>query len=147
MIFKDLAHELMNPLYCSERISYEDSKFPSGKTEKLVMIALHDQDYMYPSVLCRMVHASSPRMAVILKTLEERGWLTRTPDPDDFRKTIVRATPDGILAGTEFALAVEETMEEKLALMGEDDAREYVRLQKKFSEVLKKPKKVRRFSK
>lgn len=147
MVFKDLARELMIPMYSGVRVQYEDSKLAGGRTEKMVMIALADQGRMYPSQLCRKVHASSPRMAVILRDLEERKWVTRIADAKDSRKSAVECTAEGFMAAEEFRETLEEQMTQSLELLGEEDAREYVRLQKKLTEAMERPKKPGRFSK
>ena len=136
MIYQNLARELIAPLYCGERIRYEAGILSGGRTEKLVMIALTTNEAMYPSRLCKAVHASSPRMAVMLNDLEERGMIVRIHETADSRRTRIEATEKGRQFALECMDEMQSQMSATLELMGEEDAREYVRLQTKLSALI-----------
>lgn len=48
-----------------------------------------------PSELSRSLYASSARIAALLKHLEAKGWIVRTPDADDERRVDVVLTEAG----------------------------------------------------
>ena len=48
-----------------------------------------------PSELSRSLYASSARIAALLKHLEAKGWIVRTPDAADVRRVDVVLTEDG----------------------------------------------------
>ena len=47
------------------------------------------------SELAGLANGSLSRLSNVAKRLEQRGWLERTPDPDDGRYTIAHLTDDG----------------------------------------------------
>lgn len=48
------------------------------------------------SVLAENVQASLSRLSQVVARLERRGWIARSPDPDDGRYTIATLTEDGM---------------------------------------------------
>ena len=47
------------------------------------------------SELAELANGSLSRLSNVAKRLEQRGWLERTPDPDDGRYTIAHLTEEG----------------------------------------------------
>jgi DNA-binding MarR family transcriptional regulator len=81
-----------------------------------------------PGELSSVTGKSTAHVAMALKNLEKKGFITRTPDLDDRRRTAVTVTAKG----QSFFDGRHEFMrgrwERILRGMGENDAREYVRL-------------------
>ena len=90
---------------------------------------------MLPSDLSRQLHASTARVAVVLNTLEKKGLISRSIDPLDRRRILVSLTD----AGREYAAAVRiqlcEGMKRLLEELGEQDAREYLRITKRMLQI------------
>jgi DNA-binding MarR family transcriptional regulator len=79
---------------------------------------------------------STARVATALNSLEKKGLITRQIDVSDRRKILVRITPEGkFLAERNFRSAV-SVIEKRFALLGEHDAREYVRITGRLVEIL-----------
>ena len=47
------------------------------------------------SELAYLANGSLSRLSNVVKSFEQRGWVTRSPDPDDGRYTIAALTDDG----------------------------------------------------
>jgi len=89
----------------------------------------------YPKDLSEDLLLTTARIAAILKSLEKQKLITRTPDPDDSRQTIVELTALGCEVVEKHHQEMLKTVAKTLELLGEDDAKEYVRLQKKLLEI------------
>ncbi|SEP47096.1 MarR family winged helix-turn-helix transcriptional regulator [Amycolatopsis saalfeldensis] len=55
------------------------------------------------SVLATLTEGSLPRLSQVVARLEQRGWVQRTPDPDDGRATLATLTDAGRAKGAEAA--------------------------------------------
>jgi len=82
---------------------------------------------------------SSARVATALNNLEDKGLITREIDIEDRRKIIVRLTPMGADHVDEWQRRLLEKLADILVRIGEDDARELVRITGKLAGVLSAP--------
>ena len=87
-----------------------------------------------PSELSRSLYASSARIAALLKHLEAKGWIVRTPDADDERRVDVVLTEAGAACIRERLGAVLDEVSVLLSALSPEEAAEYVRLQRKLLE-------------
>ena len=108
-------YELANK-YLNTRRSLPYVKFDKRITKKtnneiciLSYLKAHNGE-AHPKELSREFIVSTPRMAVILNQLEEKGYIIRVSDSEDNRQTIVKIQKE----------------------IGERDAREFVRLYSKL---------------
>ena len=85
-----------------------------------------------PSDLANELGFSSPRVAAMLGSLELKKLVRRTVSPTDKRKTIVKITPKGEewvrLANSEVIGLVNDFLDR----LGEEDAKEFIRITKKL---------------
>ena len=88
-----------------------------------------------PSELSRSLYASSARIAALLKHLEAKGWIVRTPDADDERRVDVVLTEAGAACIRERLSAVLDEVSGLLSALSPEEAVEYVRLQRKLLEI------------
>ncbi len=89
-----------------------------------------------PSELSRSMGVSSARIAALLKHLEQKGFVQRRTDEHDERRVIVSLTGAGRELICKRRREAIERVAAALRSLGEDDAREYVRLQQKMLEAL-----------
>lgn len=75
------------------------------------------------SDLTQLWHTAPSAISRDLRTLEQTGYITRTPDPADRRKTLVRMTPEGIRVHTECHGAMRLFLHGVLDRMGEENVR------------------------
>lgn len=87
-----------------------------------------------PSELSRSLYASSARIAALLKHLEAKGWIVRTPDAADVRRVDVVLTEAGAACIRERLGAVLDEVSVLLSALSPEEAAEYVRLQRKLFE-------------
>lgn len=68
-----------------------------GLFEYLVLSAMsHEPDHtLRMSELARLTNGSLSRLSNVVKRLEQRGWVTRAPDPTDGRYTVAALTDQG----------------------------------------------------
>ena len=76
----------------------------------------------------------SERIAALLKHLEAKGWIVRTPDADDERRVDVVLTEAGAACIRERLSAVLDEVSGLLSALSPEEAAEYVRLQRKLLE-------------
>jgi DNA-binding MarR family transcriptional regulator len=57
------------------------------------LLALYEADGLTQAELCARVQIEQPTMANTLARMERDGLITRTPDPADQRRSLVRLTP------------------------------------------------------
>lgn len=100
----------------------------------ILMYLYHERDGMLSGELSKALTLSTGRVATALKGLERKGYIVRRPDPTDKRRVAVFIQEKG----TAFILAKQEKMlqrlEQRLRRLGEEDAKEFVRIVKRISE-------------
>lgn len=83
---------------------------------------------LLPSDLSNLTQSSTARIAVVLNTLEKKGYITRAIDPSDRRRVLVSLTP----AGMEYIQSVRRQLRRRMRVLleelGEADAEEYLRI-------------------
>lgn len=89
-----------------------------------------------PSELSRSMGVSSARIAALLKHLEQKGFIQRRADEFDERRVNVSLTDMGRELINERRRDAIERVAAALRSLGEEDAREYVRLQQKMLDAL-----------
>ena len=85
--------------------------------------------------ISRDLGITTGRTAIALKGLEKKGLVRRAPSETDRRCVNVRITPAGREAAEAFRRHVLESIERMLRELGEDDAREYVRIVSRINEL------------
>ena len=89
-----------------------------------------------PGELARKTGVTDARIANALRVLEARGLVRRSPSPVDRRRVEVTLTDLGRAFVHDHTLAAERLIADFLSELGEDDARDLVRLLDRVLEVL-----------
>lgn len=89
-----------------------------------------------PSEISGEMEISSARIAAALNSMEGKGLVTRRIDPGDRRRILVKLTREGQALADEFQQIAVNEMVRMLRLLGEWDAREYVRITGRLAELL-----------
>lgn len=137
MNYTQLASELFESCTTSSRLnSYrKTSKLMFG--EAFVLKFLHENNNVaYPKELSDAMNVSTARIARLLNKLEENEKITRTPDPNDCRKILVTITTNGIQEVLEHKKRNMVFFASLLEQLGEEDAKEYVRINKKIVNII-----------
>lgn len=120
------------------------SHLPAGETVSdacggeffaLSLLLMHDQPSC-PSELRRSMGVSSARIAALLKHLEQKGLIERRADEHDERKVNVSLTDAGCELIRSKRIEAISRVAAALSTLGENDAREYVRIQQKLLDAL-----------
>lgn len=88
-----------------------------------------------PGELIKYTECTAARLTAIAKSLESKGFVKRIQNSEDKRSTIIEMTSEGI---SKFMLLQKEAIESILNLiekLGEKDAREFIRLVQRLSEI------------
>lgn len=87
-----------------------------------------------PSEISNEVGISTARVAATLNSLENKGWITRMIDVNDRRRILVDMTPEGKEQVEQHFKIIMNTTAKMLEYLGEDDAKEYIRIMRKLAE-------------
>lgn len=90
---------------------------------------------LLPSDLSEQSHASTARIAVVLNTLEKKGLISRAIDPTDRRRILVSLTNVGQEYVAVVRTQLRKDMKHLLEELGEQDAREYLRITKRILQI------------
>lgn len=89
----------------------------------------------FPADLCQVMDVSKARVSVALHMLEEKGLIRKEEDGQDRRRIRIRITPEGMRYMQESREAAYQEAKRFFAKLGEEDAREYVRLMRRMLEI------------
>lgn len=133
MDYYELAEELVHLRATMPRHRMERRMDKIGKGEAFALhyLSAHGNK-AYPKQLSRGMTVSTARVAVILRKLEQQGLITRTVDVYDSRQIVVRLTEKGIEKVEKDHKEMLEAVARMLKMLGPDDARAYIRIQKKL---------------
>ena len=106
-----------------------------GEAFVLQFIASHGGDVL-PGDISSEMGVSTARIAKALSSLESKGLITRQIDLSDRRKIIVGITPEGKALAKKQRQAVITGASKMLALLGEQDAKEYIRITGRLAEIM-----------
>jgi DNA-binding MarR family transcriptional regulator len=89
-----------------------------------------------PGEIGHAMRVSTARVATALNSLEKKGLITRQIDVSDRRKILVRITSEGKLLAERNYRAAVDVIAKRFALLGEYDAKEYVRISGRLAELI-----------
>lgn len=106
------------------------------KGENLMLAILMDMGgKATPGELIKYTECTAARLTAIAKSLENKGFVKRIQNSEDKRSTIIEMTSEGI---ARFMLLQKESIERifnLIEMLGENDAKEFVRLINRLSEI------------
>ncbi|QOX62005.1 MarR family transcriptional regulator [Anoxybacterium hadale] len=139
MDYRELAMELMKTMFVMNKARPHKEITEAMHGESFVMRYLaHQNDYVLPSEISKIMGISSARVAAALNSLEKKGLITRQIDPEDRRRILITLTTEGRASGIEQQQEVLEKFAGMLSHLGEHDAREYVRIAGRLAEYASK---------
>ncbi|MBN7773626.1 MarR family winged helix-turn-helix transcriptional regulator [Clostridium aminobutyricum] len=139
MDYEKLAIEFMEKMHLLKKARPHRQINESMHGESFMLHYLSFQgNSALPSEISNIMGISSARIAAALNSLERKGLITRRIDPSDRRRILVDLTSEGkALAEERHRTMLEETTT-LLSMLGEQDAREYVRITGKLAEAIAK---------
>lgn len=137
MDYAVLADELINMRGSQPQIRFDRKLSKIMKGEIFVLNYLkHHGNQAHPKNLSDEMIVSTARVAVILNHLEQEQLIVRFPDAQDNRQIIVQLSEKGVALLEKHHQEIIRYMVKILEKLGEDDAKEYVRIQKKMMQIL-----------
>lgn len=131
--YEQLANELVQVNEALLHQPAQDLLSKLSRGEHFVLNYLLTQyGQAHPTDLSRHMVVSTARIAALLNRMEEKGLISRLPDPLDNRQIIVSLSPKGEKAIEAFRKKVIQATARMLELLGPDDSQEFLRLQRKL---------------
>lgn len=135
-LYEELAHELISGLtHIGRRVTPVVLNSTRGETA-LLMTLFRKEVALSPGELADASHVSSARVANILRSLEEKGLVTRSHSDSDRRRVEVSLTDAGRADAEARHARRQASVAEYLSALGEDDARELVRIVGRSGDIL-----------
>ncbi len=140
-----LVRELLSELFHFSHGIKPDMR-NAARGEMAVIMMLHHaaeegEPPLTPSDIAERSHLTSARIANVLRSLEEKGWVAREHASDDRRRVTVTLTEAGDAERARRRLAFEESAAAFVARLGEDDARDAVRILKHCNQLIEEDRK------
>ena len=135
MDYSKLADEFLQYIHLLRRFKPQQQINESmyGEAYALYYIASRGEGII-PSEISGAIGISSARIAATLNGLENKGYITRRIDTSDRRRILVSLTDRGRAQEKAYRGKLIEIIEQMLGVLGENDAKEYVRITRKMAE-------------
>ncbi len=98
-----------------------------------VLLGLEESPVRTQSALAQTIGADKTRIIPTLDDLQERGLITRTPDPADRRARLLSLTPAGRELRDRAQAAIQRREDELLSILSPDLRRDFVRALQQLS--------------
>lgn len=136
MEIQELAMEYLHDL-CRRPTPVKGQVDSGIQGERRVLQYLHEtKNPATPGEMSCFHRLTTARIANILLSLEKKGMIERRPDPDDRRKVMVYLTEAGTREAEKGRQECLSWIRCMLEYLGEDDARELVRLESRITEMI-----------
>lgn len=137
MDYAALAEEMVRCMFALRKGKPNKNISEALRGEEIALVYMGTKgDEILPGELSQALGLSTARIAATLNSLEKKGLVTREIDPDNRRQILVRLTD----AGREFSAARRARLMAittgMLTTLGEEDAREFVRITKRLTELM-----------
>ena len=138
MDFSELAIEMMDNMQSLRKEKPQKNMEGALRGESFVLHYIASNGEVLPGEIGDEMNVSTARIAQTLNSIEKKGWIIRQIDPNDRRKILVKLTPAGkSIADEQYQTAV-DIATRMLTMLGEDDAKEYVRITGKLVDIISK---------
>lgn len=137
MNYDELASELFSLRSSIPKITIERKLAKMVQGERFVLNFLFEHsNKAYPKDISKAMAVSTARIAKLLNDMENAGLILRASDNSDNRKIIVTITDKGIEKVSEYRAYFSKYISHLLEKLGPEDAKEYVRLNKKLLHIM-----------
>ena len=136
MDYTNLSKEFLQTMYKFYQVRSQQliNNAMHGEAFALNYIASHDNATI-PSDIKNAMSISSARIATVLNSLEDKGLIIRQIDSRDRRRTILKLTPLGEKKAEESSQELQNLAKQMLEYLGEDDAKNCIRIIGKLAEM------------
>lgn len=137
MIYQDLAEEIISLRSFAPRMQMDRRISKGVQGEAFVMNFLYEHNCSaYPRELSVAMNVSTARIASLLRCLEKKEYIKRSTDENDCRQIVVTLTETGKLMINDKHHDTVDLLASVFEELGEEDAREYVRINKKLAKIV-----------
>lgn len=127
MNYDDLTREFMRKTFLHKPPYRPMISLSRGEMGTLLYLVV-ENDHRAAGDIASRIELSTGRMASVLKSLERKGYITKSKAKDDKRKTIVSSTKKGQDFVYEHSELVYNHIRNLLRFLGEEDAKHFVRI-------------------
>lgn len=129
MNYTELAKQFLHKSHQFKGYGHHQKIDESMKGENFALLyILRQNNFVLPSEIGGEMDISSARVAAILNSLENKGLITRQIDKNDRRKILVTLTKEGAEQAEKHNQMVISLTARMLESLGEQDAKELVRI-------------------
>jgi DNA-binding MarR family transcriptional regulator len=134
MDYSDLAAEFLDTMTALRKAKFQKRLSESLRGELFILqYIVQHEGLVLPGAISHEMNISSARITAVLNNMEDKGLVTREIDKSDRRRILIRLTQAGRDLADRHRQQSISHMVHMLSLLGEEDAREYVRLTKKLA--------------
>ena len=136
---ENLAENLFQELRCNTSTSLGEilNEFSRGEIGVLGYLAF-EKDEATAGELSEQLNVTTARVARILNSLEAKGYIKRTVDDFDKRKTLVVVTKNGKIFARKAKKEVVNKIAKVIDEIGEVEAKKYIQITLKIRDILNK---------
>ncbi|MGN0774697.1 MAG: MarR family winged helix-turn-helix transcriptional regulator [Candidatus Ventricola sp.] len=139
-IYVSLAEELMEALDRKKKGPPHEDVSAAMRGELAVLRLLEDEGRaLTAGEISRLLRMTTSRIAAVLGALEKKGLIVRSADERDKRRVLVTPTERGLALGRRKKQNMIHAISYTFAQIGEQDAREFVRLMTRVYDILPPP--------
>jgi len=132
--YEKLAQEFMELMNQMRKRKTQKHLNDSMQGEHFILFYVsHHQGDSIPSEISNEMGISTARIAAALNNLESKGMITRTIDVTDRRRILIKLTDAGQKHVEEHYKMIMGITTKMLKYLGEDDAKELVRIMKRLA--------------
>lgn len=136
--YQQLAQELLHEFAQIGHLLSPPMRNATRGEMAVIHAAYYAAGALTPSELAAQAHVSTARVANILRSLEEKGLVTRTHSTQDRRRVEVALTEDGHAFADRCREERDRELAEFLAELGADDSAELIRIIAKSRQIMER---------
>lgn len=129
---KDIQSQLFDCLTYLRQSKFNSNYSKSMVGEGQILLYLTIENGLTPGILSEITALGTGRIANILKTMEEKGYIIRKKDEKDKRKVYVYVTEKGKAWHEENKRKLDEEVKNLLNYIGKEDSLELIRILNKI---------------
>lgn len=139
-VYGKLADDLID-LFDRRKKKMRHDNMSAAMRGEMAVLRLLDEEEHAPTAgeISRLLQMTTSRIAAVLGALEKKGLIVRHADAQDRRRIRVMLTREGRALCRMKRQKLTEDVRYALSQLGEQDAREFVRLFKRMEEVMPAP--------
>lgn len=135
MDFEQMAQEYLETMFYMRKVNSHKEIHDSVHGENFVLFFISQNGgKVIPSDISNEMGISSARVAAALNSLEKKGLIIRKIDTEDRRRILIDLTDSGREQVNSHFRMVMNMVKNMLQYLGENDAREFIRIMKRLAE-------------